>query len=139
MFQVGDKVYSINFGWGTVEEIGIEYSSDYKVIVRFIKNGTVRAFTLNGKLFKDGNRDLFFEEINIPKSALERPLKSAMEMLKECDEVKFDPGIKKYYIYKSVTNGRIEKDYNVNISICGVKYISEEDAENIVKKCRENN
>lgn len=140
MFKLKDNVYSINFGWGTVKEIlGAEYNSDYKVNVLF-ENGRTESFTLDGKYFEHGLRDLFFEEIPIPKSALERPRKTAEQMLKECKGITFNKGNEepKYYLYYK-PNGNVGWDYVISYKTIGVKYISKEDMEKIISECRENN
>lgn len=141
MFKFGDKVYSFKYGWGEVVEISI-IAVNFPVVVKF-KNDTVVYYTQCGVQAEDieyGNRTLFFEEIPIPKSALERPRKSAEEMLDECDEVMFKKDLKerKYYLIYGIT-GNVCYKYDIGCRTIGIKYISEEDAERIVKECKENN
>lgn len=68
MFKVGEKVWTIDNGWGAVERI--YPNSLYPVLVRFKKD--TFAYTADGKESIYKNRALFFEEIPIPESALTR-------------------------------------------------------------------
>lgn len=68
-FEVGDKVWTIDNGWGEVIEMkdGIAYP----VSVEFEKSKV--SYTKDGREFESKNVVLFFEEIPIPESALVRP------------------------------------------------------------------
>lgn len=71
MFKVGDRVWSIGDGWGKVICINNKESS-YPVDVRH--NERCVSYTKDGKQYEEEDgRVLFFDEIPIPKSALERP------------------------------------------------------------------
>lgn len=66
LFEVGDKVWSVVYGWGEVEEI-----KESRWPVRVLhNNGDLIGYTYDGREFKEENRTLFFEEIPIPQSAL---------------------------------------------------------------------
>lgn len=65
-FKVGDKVWSMRFGWGKVNRI--LRGSTYPVFVFFSDNTEV-SYTADGRVVSNSNRTLFFEEIQIPKSA----------------------------------------------------------------------
>ncbi|MGL5711723.1 MAG: hypothetical protein ACRCX2_01780, partial [Paraclostridium sp.] len=69
MFKVGDRVWCVDFGWGTVVAIK---SLSYPVNVEF-DDGQHQSFVEDGRHYQSGLRALFFEEIDIPKSALKRP------------------------------------------------------------------
>lgn len=69
MFRVGDKVWSLSYGWGEV--VDIEINDHYPIVVQFGNNEA--TYTEDGKQFSAFNVDLFFSEIPIPPSALERP------------------------------------------------------------------
>lgn len=71
MFKVGDKVWSVNNGWGTVTEMR-DYNAMCPVVVKYYCSECTN-YTKDGKLYKDINRSLFFEEILIPETALVRP------------------------------------------------------------------
>lgn len=69
MFKVGDKVWSVSHGWGEVERVF--NSGYYPVSVMF--GGVEISYTSGGSEYKGRNRSLFFGEVEIPKSVLERP------------------------------------------------------------------
>ena len=71
-FKVGDKVYCVIFGKGTIKSIDI---GDYPVCVEFFLGNSmcIIAYTQSGKFDIKGLRTLFFEEIKIPESAYKRP------------------------------------------------------------------
>jgi hypothetical protein len=71
-FKVGDTVYCVIFGKGTVKSIDI---GDYPVFVEFFLGNSmcIIAYTQSGKFDINGLRTLFFEEIPIPESAYKRP------------------------------------------------------------------
>lgn len=137
MFEVGDKVWSVSYGWGVVVEISVEKNNVCPVCVEF-ENFTT-SFTLEGKSFIHGFRDLFFEEIPIPNLALERPRKTAEQMLKECKEVEFKIGEDNFYICYSHARKAFYTSSSIFIECLGIKYISKEDADKIIRECKENN
>lgn len=61
--KVGDKVWSVMFGWGKI--IGISKDSDYPIRVEFAQPNTIGTFMLDGVSFKCENRTLFWDEIKI--------------------------------------------------------------------------
>ncbi|MGL5051197.1 MAG: hypothetical protein ACRC6E_11330 [Fusobacteriaceae bacterium] len=71
MFKVGDKVYDIRFGWGKVNELDTE--RNYPVCVDFGFDCFVRYLNDGKAGFYDVNPSLFFEEIEIPVTAMIRP------------------------------------------------------------------
>src|SRR5574344_855888 len=70
--KVGDTVYCVIFGKGTVKSIDI---GDYPVFVEFFLGNSmcIIAYTQDGKFDTSGLRTLFFEEIPIPESAYKIP------------------------------------------------------------------
>ena len=73
MFKVGDKVYSVTYGWGEVEDI-TEPNREYPILVVFSGgDDSYTTYTSDGREYIDLNRDLFFTEISIPQEALVRP------------------------------------------------------------------
>jgi len=70
-FKVGDKVWSVELGWGVVADI-VEDDRSYQIFVTF-DDKREETFTKNGCRHDYYERTLFFEEILIPESALKRP------------------------------------------------------------------
>lgn len=72
MFRKGDKIYSVEFGWGYVTDVRVG-SFNYPLEVLFEKRTIY--YTLDGRrsTLSDCMGTLFFQEIPIPKEALERP------------------------------------------------------------------
>lgn len=95
LFRVGDKVWSAAFGHGEV--VMISHKWDYRVQVLFDKreNSRVEHYTVDGKHSDCENRTLFFEEIQIPESALVRP-KPEQEAVEDPVEDKVDNHIKQH-------------------------------------------
>lgn len=109
MFETGDKVYSIEFGWGKIENITIKkidsfcrnsWLSEIEVaIVSFDSQENVKfCYTLDGKRasYSTVKRTLFFKEIEIPEEATIRPRWRANKF---CE----------YYVVSNF--GKIEKSY----------------------------
>jgi len=70
--RVGDKVWSVRYGWGKI--VKIDKVSSYMLKVQF-ENEKRGAYQYDGKLhFEDVNPDLFWQEFEIPEKAFERPL-----------------------------------------------------------------
>lgn len=142
LFEVGVKVWDFRYGWGKVVEIKND-GYDYPVKVEFDETKDYCLYSKEGKEFHLLARTLFFEEIPIPASALERPRKTAEEMVKECIEVGFESGKDNYYIYaiynsegKCINLNWGKTKFNKKI---GTKYITIQDAERIISECKENN
>lgn len=74
-FEVGDKVWSLVSGWGKVVAISRFKYTSYPVNVAFDKGKNyIEFFTKDGKSHvKDINQTIFFEELEIPESALVKP------------------------------------------------------------------
>ena len=70
-FKVGDRVWLYGLRiWGTVTKVSKEPNSPYPVRVEF-EDGKAFSFTSDGKFISENTyRDLYFEEIPIPDSAL---------------------------------------------------------------------
>ncbi|MGL4997743.1 MAG: hypothetical protein ACRC5T_01950 [Cetobacterium sp.] len=69
MFKVGDKVWTHRHGWGKVYRI----DDGFKFCVNVEFDDLVGDFTEDGK-YSDGDlmTSLFFEELKIPPSAINR-------------------------------------------------------------------
>lgn len=73
LFEVGQNVWEIKYGWGTVEALDFN-KDEYSVVqVRFVRNNLVVSYSVNGIYNAEQNRTLFFEELQIPESALIPP------------------------------------------------------------------
>ena len=70
MFKVGQKVWCVACGEGTVTDARAKGSFTYPVSVRFT-NGDTESYTVDGKLYARGNRALFFSKPEV--DALETP------------------------------------------------------------------
>lgn len=138
LFRSGDRVWDILFGWGTVICVK-EDAARYPVLVKH-DNIRYATYTMDGE-GSDGVpvRRLFFEEIPIPKSALERPRKTAEQMLEECEEVEFLAKHNNHAIGYIPATNQIVENLDWICKRVGVKYISRQDAERIVRECAENN
>ncbi|MGL5970936.1 MAG: hypothetical protein ACRCZL_02880, partial [Cetobacterium sp.] len=68
MFEFGDKVCCMNYGWGLV--VGVATETEFLPIIVKFSNGRLRKYTEQGKFTDDAKRCLYFEEIQIPESAL---------------------------------------------------------------------
>ena len=68
--KVGDKVWSITYGWGEIIKGGC--CTSYPLSVKFI-NDYVR-YTFSGKQYQSQNQSLFWNEFEIPESAYKKPL-----------------------------------------------------------------
>ncbi|MGL5712644.1 MAG: hypothetical protein ACRCX7_09945 [Cetobacterium sp.] len=68
--------------------------------------------------------------------------KSYLELLEECEEVEFNVGEENWYVSANYGNSKedikVEDGYFIRAFIPGIKYISREDADRIVKECAEN-
>jgi hypothetical protein len=63
--EVGDKVFSLIFGWGEIKSI--TWCNSYPISVRFSSiNGEPRCFTPEGYFYKDAHiQSLFWDEVYI--------------------------------------------------------------------------
>lgn len=83
MFKLGDKVFDIHFGWGTVLLVN---NGAYPVLVDFL--WTTEDFTIDGRYEEDSPRSLFHhdytpsDEIQIVDSR-QVEVKSQQELLRE--------------------------------------------------------
>lgn len=142
MFKIGDRVWCTFMGWGEVLIDKTTNDNDTKLplAVEF-ENGYIGRFTKDGRAFTNGLRCLFFEEIIVPHSALEKPRKTAQEMLDECEGIEFKYGEKNFFISKEYMGCSevVSVMMGYKYQFIGAKYISKEDAERIVNECKENN
>ena len=70
--KVGDRVWSIQRGWGTIEAVG--YTDTFPIFVTFDSNDRV-SYTNKGKVgLFDALPTLFWNEFQIPEAALTKPL-----------------------------------------------------------------
>jgi hypothetical protein len=69
--KVGDKVWSVSYGWGEIHYIEKE-GGVYPLSVEFVKDYV--TYTLSGKEQDYENQTLFWNEFEIPESAYKKPL-----------------------------------------------------------------
>ena len=81
VFKVGDKVFSIHYGWGKI--IGIDADSPYPVKVDFYKVSRLQTFLLNGSEIAKEVPTLSFTEYTLSGFSQERP----MELPELCEEI----------------------------------------------------
>lgn len=75
VFKVGDGVFCILHGWGTVKRISKEGS--FPILVSFINNEgypETASFTLDGRYFENSKPTLSFTEYTIHGFSQERPI-----------------------------------------------------------------
>lgn len=60
-WEVGQEVWCVACGRGTITRITTEEDTDYPIVVDFT-NGDRDYYTIGGKLHTDGGRTLFFSE-----------------------------------------------------------------------------
>jgi hypothetical protein len=75
IFKVGDRVFCILHGWGTVRRISEEGS--FPILVSFINNKgypETASFTLDGRYFENSKPTLSFTEYTLQGFTQERPI-----------------------------------------------------------------
>lgn len=73
MFEIGDRVWSFEFGWGEVIDPVGERQIPHTLAVLYNDIGITEHYLPNGKHKEIGDQVLFFQEIIIPKEAFFRP------------------------------------------------------------------
>lgn len=70
--KVGDRVWSFEFGWGTIVEIKNNFT--YSIFIKFDGQLDLFSFTFSGKRFNETKQTLFWNEIKfeIPKRKLKK-------------------------------------------------------------------
>jgi hypothetical protein len=94
--QVGDRVWSIRYGWGTINII-----KDHKIYVVFDHLNRPRIFTSQGKLYDDDlNPTLFWDEVkfDIPQ----KPIKMKLIHGVEVPDITFKPTLGERFYHPSV-------------------------------------
>jgi hypothetical protein len=96
--QVGDKVWSIRFGYGTV--VSTCDDSIYPLVIEFIKYPNLQSYTLEGQEFNDELQTLFWKEIKFeaPKQPPRMKLINGIEV----PDISFQPEYAEYYYYPSL-------------------------------------
>ncbi|MGL5126301.1 MAG: hypothetical protein ACRC6U_10045 [Fusobacteriaceae bacterium] len=68
MFKVRDRVWDVKWGWGEV--IRTENTTYYKDVLVLWDSGSSLGYSKDGAEQAGANRSLFFDEVQIPESAL---------------------------------------------------------------------
>lgn len=72
-FEVGQRVWTVAYGWGSVVYGDEEPSIDFPICVEFEDSKRQEWYTTDGKYYEDENRTLFFQSLAIPNEALIAP------------------------------------------------------------------
>lgn len=107
-----------------------EYENYYYDVVGINTDYPYFDFTIYGKETREHLEELGFEDLPIIR-------KSWIELYKEAKEIPFVLGADNWYVFIYKGFG-VSKDMDIT-SERPMKYISKEDAEYIVKNCKENN
>jgi hypothetical protein len=109
--KVGDRVWDVLWGWGTIE--GIKMHEDYPIRVKF-DGGRYDYFTVGGFIeTENNNRSLFWDEVKL--EAPERP-KRKVKKTYECWCLKRIDGYSIYYSRKE--NAELyQQDYEGSVII----------------------
>ncbi len=122
--KVGDRVWNMFRGWGTVEQI--DFDVDFPIRVVFDGTEYDETFTFEGKIRKcDINPTLFWDEIKfeIPKKSF-----NLEEELRRLEIKEFVNGEMNYYLYWSNPFEKIKIDCTMVVEIPLVKYFLEDEA-----------
>lgn len=107
-----------------------EYGNEYYDVIGIVTDYHYFNFTIYDKEAKDCLEGLGFEDLpNIRKSWL--------DLYKEAKEVPFIRGIKNWYVQEE-SEGIVSLKYYERLRL-PMKFISKEDAEYVVRECKENN
>lgn len=107
-----------------------EYGNEYYDVIGIVADCHYFNFTIYDKEAKDCLEELGFEDLpNIRKSWL--------DLYKEAKEVPFIRGIKNWYVQEE-SEGIVSLKYYERLRL-PMKFISKEDAEYVVRECKENN
>jgi hypothetical protein len=93
--QVGDKVWSVRYGYGVVASI---YSDpDYPLVVKFERYVNSKSYTFYGNEYYHELQTLFWKEIHfeVPKQSLKTKLINSIEV----PNISFHPNTNEYYYY----------------------------------------
>jgi hypothetical protein len=93
--QVGDAVWSVRFGHGTIDSI---YNDPNRpLVIRFSEYAHPRSYTVQGQEFPNELQTLFWQEIKfeVPEKPPHMKLINGIEV----PNVSFNPDVKEYYYY----------------------------------------
>jgi hypothetical protein len=82
IFEVGDNVWETRWGHGIVIGIDKNPNEQYPVAIQFKMHDLdePKSFTWDGRYYPNENRSLFFEEIQIPETALTKKRMPKLEV-----------------------------------------------------------
>jgi hypothetical protein len=88
--KIGDKVFSLIFGWGEIKNIN--WCNLYPICVRFDSINGERCFTSEGFFYKDARiQSLFWDEVTIEAPVKPAPTKTINGV--EIPDISFKPNI----------------------------------------------
>lgn len=135
--RVGDRVFDLLKGWGTIVEI--RKNEEYPIYVN-ADIDSFCTFTLDGKRYvKDLTPTLFWSEVNIPTDEEDRNPFNLVEFLRENTRcVEFDIGKNNYCIHYDEENGILDIGYLLFLDYLGTVYLDgDSNLDYIVKKLNE--
>lgn len=139
--KVGDKVWCVKFGWGTIYKIYDEEIYGIKVEYIDAKGMTqYDSFTFDGKYYKsDINPILFWNEIKLPRVDEDKKPFNLVEFLKDKTEpIPFTNGTSNYYIYYGSLKEKFYCDSSSVSDRIGTVYLRQDGIQDIVKELNEN-
>jgi hypothetical protein len=80
VFKVGDRVYCLLFGWGTIiiiDDYDDDYVANFPIDVAFVNSDgddMVKSYTPDGRYFLDSQPTLSFTEYTLNGFSQERPM-----------------------------------------------------------------
>ena len=116
VFEVGDKVFCIIHGWGTV--IKINKTGIFPILVSFINNEGYKetsSFTLDGRLYTYSSPTLSFTEYTLQGFSQERPI----ELPEVGEEIMVSLGGGKHWVLGTFIEYRPTYQFPVVVSIDG--------------------
>lgn len=130
--KVGDRVWDILKGWGTITSISED--NDYPIRVTSDEH-IWTIFTLDGKRTKeDINPSLFWDKIKF--EAPEKPF-SLEEEFKKLKVVQFEKNEKNYYLLWENEYGKIEYDYLCYQEYPLMKYFNKKSIDNFMDNIKD--
>lgn len=139
--KVGDKVWCVKFGWGTIYKI---YDDEiYGIKVEYIDTKGMTqydSFTFDGKYYKsDINPILFWNEIKLPTTEEDKKPFNLVEFLKDKTEsIPFEGRGTNYYIYYDSSRKNFSYDYVSDYDRIGTVYLRKDGIQDIVKELNKN-
>lgn len=138
--KVGDRVWSLIYGWGVVTCIeSLPCLLSYPIKVTF-DNGVVSRYTKSGyhsthQLYPE----LFWNEVKLPKEEEDKPPFDVAEFLQQnASCVEFEYGEKNYYLCYDGNDKKLAYSYCVSVDYLGAVYLDSSNFRYIVGELNKN-